>query len=325
MSDEILVIIPCLNEEHTIEALVQQLVQASASCPMRIVIVDGGSADKTAEIAKRLAAAHSNVTYLYNPKRIQSVAMNLAVAEYGKDNEFLVRLDAHAHYPDDYCAQLLAEAKATGAASIVVTMDTQGKTPFQRVVAATTNSKLGNGGSAHRLVVAEGKWVDHGHHALMRIDAYNKVGGYDETFTHNEDAELDTRLAKAGYKIWLTAKTNLVYFPRSSALGLSKQYFRYGRGRVRNIVKHRTTPKLRQLAPAAIAPAVLLALATPWCWVLGIPFFLWAALCIGYGIKLGLKANDNVIMLSGPAAMLMHFSWSLGFWSGVEHVIRGND
>ena len=33
----------------------------------------------------------------------------------------------------------------------------------------------------------------------MRIAAFRGVGGYDESFSHNEDAELDYRLRQAGY------------------------------------------------------------------------------------------------------------------------------
>jgi len=289
---------------------------------MRIVITDGGSSDHTVEIAQKLAAEHPAVTYLHNPKRIQAAAINLAVATYGNEAEFLIRLDAHADYPDNYCQALLEEAKTTQADSVAVTMDTQGKTPFQKAVAAAQNSKLGNGGSAHRSGISEGKWVDHGHHALMRIDVFNRVGGYDESFSHNEDAELDTRFIKAGYKIWLTAKTNLVYYPRSSPMALFKQYRQYGKGRVRNILKHHTKPKLRQMAPLAVFPAVLLAFLAPLGWFMAVPFLAWAILCLAYGAWLGHKSQNAAIAFSGPAAMMMHFAWSLGFWCGLVDYAR---
>ena len=64
------------------------------------------------------------------------------------------------------------------------------------------NSKLGNGGSKHR-EGGKGHWTDHGHHALMRISAFASVGGYDETFSHNEDAEYDERVVSAGGRIYL--------------------------------------------------------------------------------------------------------------------------
>ena len=314
MARDILVVIPCLNEEQNIEKLALQFLQSAQTCPMRIIIADGGSSDNTVAIAKKITAQHSAITYLNNPKRIQAAAVNLAVAHYGADAEFLIRLDAHADYPDYYCQTLLQEAQTMQADAVVVSMDSQGKTPFQKAVAAAQNSKLGNGGSPHRTGLSQGKWVDHGHHALMRVDAFNHIGGYDEHFPHNEDAELDTRLIKAGRKIWLTAQTNLVYYPRSSPTRLFMQYLQYGKGRVHTILKHHTLPSLRQLAPAAILPAALLA---PLCCWMAAPFFAWVIVCLAYGAWLGYKAHSSAIALSGPAAMIMHFAWSLGFWLGL--------
>ncbi|NBO18384.1 MAG: succinoglycan biosynthesis protein exoa, partial [Proteobacteria bacterium] len=168
----------------------------------------------------------------------------------------------------------------------------------------------------------QGKWVDHGHHALMRIDAYKSVGGYDESFSHNEDAELDTRLIKTGKRIWLTAKTSLIYYPRAAALPLFRQYRGYGSGRVRNLLKHKTKPKLRQMLPVAVFPAFVLALLSPVCFVFALPLLAWAGLCLAYGMHIARKAKDPVLALSGPAAMIMHFAWSLGFWQGAYKAVR---
>lgn len=312
----ILVIIPCLNEEAHLPSLVTHLIATNTQLPMHIVIADGGSTDSTVSIAKAMAEQHANVTYLHNPEKLQSAAVNLAVATYGDEAEFLVRIDAHADYPAGYVETLVLEAQSMKAASVVVAMDTQGKTPFQRAVAAAQNSRLGNGGSAHRNTGSEGKWVDHGHHALMRIDAFRKVEGYDESFSHNEDAELDTRLRKEGFAIWLTGKTSLVYYPRSTMLGLFKQYMNYGNGRLRTLLKHKSKPKLRQMLPVAVFPAFLLALFTPAKWIFAIPLTVWALLCFTYGVLLAKKADNPELVASGPAAMIMHFAWSLGFWRG---------
>lgn len=318
----ILVIIPCLNEKDHLAPLVTHLLATNTHLPLHIVIADGGSTDGTVAIAEGLAQTHPCVTYLHNPKRLQSAAINLAVARFGKDAEFLVRIDAHADYPASYIETLVLEAQTQQAASVVVAMDTQGKTPFQRAVACAQNSKLGNGGSAHRNAGGNGQWVDHGHHALMRIDAYQSVQGYDETFSHNEDAELDTRLRASGHTIWLTGKTSLVYYPRASAGSLFKQYMNYGKGRVKNLLKHRTRPKLRQMFPVIIAPTFALALLAPLCPVFVLPLFAYVALCIGYGILLARKAKNPELYTSGIAAIIMHLAWSIGFWRGLlTHVM----
>jgi len=320
---EILTVIPCLNEEQHLEKLVLSLVDANRDLPMRIVIADGRSTDRTPEIAQNLAKQHANVVYLNNPKRIQAAALNLAVANCGDGAEFLIRIDAHADYPSNYCRMLIEEAEKTKAASVVVAMNTVGTGWFQRAAAAAQNSKLGHGGSAHRNADGSGKWVDHGHHALMRIDAFREVGGYDESFSHNEDAELDTRLGRAGHKIWLTGETAITYYPRSSRGPLFRQYMQYGYGRARNIFKNKTLPKLRQLVPAAVLPAILLLLVSPFIRIAALPFWLWCAFCLGYGIKLAIDTKDTSIAAAGPVAMIMHSGWSFGFWKAVLDKLQG--
>jgi len=310
----ILAVIPCLNEQAHIRELTESLVANNRDLALTIVIADGGSTDKTVEIAQELATRHSNVVYLHNPKRIQSAAINLAVATHGTEHSHLIRLDAHAAYPAGFCRLLLQEQASTGAASVVVPMNTVGKEGFQKAVAAAQNSKLGNGGSAHRNVTGHGKWVEHGHHALMTIAAFNSVGGYDESFSHNEDAELDLRLAAAGHRIWLTGLTALDYYPRSSPTALFRQYMRFGQGRAKTILKHKIKPAPRQMAPAAVLPAFILWLLAPLWGILALPLLGWAGLCLAYGAWIAYKAKDPDLLLSGPAAMIMHAGWSVGFW-----------
>jgi succinoglycan biosynthesis protein ExoA len=309
----LIIIIPCLNEAAHIEGLLDHLRPAALRLGAIIVVADGGSTDGTVDIVQRIARDDANVIWLHNPKSIQSAAVNLAVSRFGDGVEYLIRIDAHGGYPEDYCDRLLEEARATGADSVVVSMETVGAGIVQRAAAAAQNSKLGTGGSRHRHAAA-GQWIDHGHHALMRIAAFTAVGGYDETFSHNEDAELDHRLRKAGYRIWLTAKTRMTYYPRSTFGGLYLQYLGYGRGRARNILKHRVVPKLRQLAPLVIAPLAVLSLLSFAHWSAALPFLAWAALCLAYGAALAARERDPKLLLAGPSAMVMHFAWSLGFW-----------
>jgi succinoglycan biosynthesis protein ExoA len=156
--------------------------------------------------------------------------------------------------------------------------------------------------------------VDHGHHALMSIGAFNDVGGYDESFSHNEDAELDHRLRAAGYRIWLSGKAAMTYFPRNSLVGLFRQYLGYGKGRARNLLKHRAVPKLRQMIPLLVAPVVLLAAFSLVHWTAALPLLAWAAICLGYGVVIAVREKEPGLALAGLSAMVMHFAWSLGFW-----------
>ncbi|KQV83883.1 glycosyltransferase family 2 protein [Rhizobium sp. Root1220] len=308
-----LIIIPCLNEEKHIETLLAKLSLELDDMNARIVVADGGSQDATRAIVARISAEDPRIVLLDNPRRIQSAAVNLAVETFGRDCDYLIRIDAHGDYPADYCRRLVQEAVLTQADSVVVAMETVGFGPFQKATAFAQNSKLGNGGSKHR-EGAKGHWANHGHHALMRIAAFESVGGYDETFSHNEDAELDYRLKKAGFGIWMTDKTRMIYYPRSSVSTLFRQYLGYGRGRAKNILKHGSMPSIRQLLPLLVVPVFIGAFLAVLNWAAVIPFSLWAVACVGYGFWMAIGQKNPYGPLAALSAMVMHFAWSAGFW-----------
>jgi succinoglycan biosynthesis protein ExoA len=314
-----LIVIPTLNEARHIAGLLEGLLPEAEALDARIIVADGGSDDGTLDIVDEFARRSRRVELLPNPKRIQSAAINLAVERNGAGVDYVIRVDAHGAYPPDYCRVLVREAQERGVDSVVVPMRTVGTSLFQRAVATAQNSVVGTGGSEHR-TGRSGRFVAHGHHALMSIPAYVAVGGYDETFRHNEDAELDYRLTQAGYRIWLTDATTMTYFPRASVTGLSKQYFGYGRGRARNLLKHRMRPRLRQMLPLAIVPAAAMAPLAMVHWTALAPLGLWVAACLGLGGLSALRMSDRYELppqgapLVGISAMIMQLAWSTGFW-----------
>jgi succinoglycan biosynthesis protein ExoA len=318
----VLVIIPCLNEARHIESVVKKILAEQVRVNLKLVVADGGSTDETKAIVSRIMATSDRVSMMENPKRIQAAAINGAVSSCGMDAGFLIRIDAHASYPARYCESLLKTQARTRADSVVVSMRTQGNTCFQRAAAAAQNSILGNGGSSHRNESA-GEWVEHGHHALMTIEAFNAVGGYDETFPQNEDAELDARFVKHGFHIFLTGDTYVTYFPRASAIGLFRQYFNFGRGRARNFMKHRKGTKPRHLVLTVVAPAICLAALAPFAPICAVPAAAWAAVCLGYGLLLGVRSNDLCAAGSGVAAIAMQAGWSFGFFAGLLTALQG--
>jgi len=314
--DDALVVIPCLNEEKHIAGIVQSILQDEVAEKLLVVVADGGSSDSTCEIVSQMSRAMPQIRLIDNPQRLQSAGINLAAKLFGAGRRWLIRMDAHAVYPPNYVASLIAEAKRTEASSVVVAMDSQGEHCFQRATAIAQNALLGTGGSPHRMNGKEG-FVDHGHHALFDMRTFVALKGYDETQSHNEDAEYDLRLVQAGGRIWLTRATGLVYFPRAHVASLFSQYRRYGCGRATTILRHHARPKLRQLLPAAVAPSIVMALLTPWLPLAAAPTLLWLGICLLYGIFLGLRTRNRCAFASGLAAIVMHFAWSVGFWIAV--------
>jgi len=312
--ETILVAVPTLNEEAHIETCLRSLIGGDAEMARtRIVVADGGSTDRTRAIVEGLQTEFPNVTLIDNPARLQAAAINHAVIQCaGPDHRILVRCDAHSIYPPGYVLGVARTLEAQDAASVTVPMDAEGEGCFQHALALITDTRLGSGGSAHRGGVRSG-WVDHGHHAGFDLGWYRRIGGYDESFSHNEDAEYDRRLTQAGGRIWLEADLRISIAPRATPMGLARQYWRYGRGRARTVLKHRMRPRLRQMIPvghvAALVVSAALILLHPIGWlypaaygVLALGASLWAMGQIGL---CGLWA--------GSALAIMHTAWGAGF------------
>jgi succinoglycan biosynthesis protein ExoA len=279
-----------------------------------MIVADGGSSDGTQAIVARLRTEFPNLRLIANPKRLQSAAVNLAAQQAGEGRTILVRCDAHAVYPAGYVMQVADALAQRGVASLVVPMDAAGTSCFQRANAWIVDTPLGSGGSAHRGGRTSG-YVDHGHHAGFNRQVFLSLGGYDETFTHNEDAEYDTRLRASGGKIFMDAGIRLTYLPRDTVGGLARQYFNYGKGRARTLMKHGEKPRLRQLIPpTTLIACVLGLLIAPFSlWGLVLPGGYLAALAGASGL-VAVKRRSLCGLLAGPASATMHMSWSLGLF-----------
>jgi len=316
----VLVVVPTLNEAHGIETVLRQLLSDSSDGPalnMKVVVVDGGSRDDTCRIVEQLALAHPNLELVHNRARIQSAAINLAVRRFGRDADVLVRCDAHASYPPHFVRRLVDRLLATGADSVVVPMDSLGDAGLQRAVAWLSNSPIGTGGSAHRAGRKSG-FVDHGHHAAFRLDFFRKVGGYDETFTHNEDAELDCRQRALGARIFLDSEIRIEYRPRATLLALWRQYFKYGTGRSRTARRHPGSLRMRQMAVPAHVLLSLLALAiSPWSLALLAWPALYLSVLLAFSVRLALQHRSLIALFALPAAVTMHTAWAFGFFAGL--------
>ena len=311
----ILAVIPTLNEERHIETCIRSLMAGDERLrKIPMVIADGGSTDATLSIVQRLTSEFPNLQVIHNPMRLQSAGINRAAEQAsGPDTRYLVRCDAHSIYPEGFILSVAETLHSTGAASVVVPMDAVGETCFERANAWIVDTPLGSGGAVHR-GGTKSSYVDHGHHAGFDLAMYRQVGGYDETFSHNEDAEYDERLTQAGGKIYFDADIRIRYIPRGSVRRLARQYFNYGKGRARNVRKHGQRLKIRQALPVfaliasisgfILSPVFLPALILP-AGYLGVLALASAAVAITKRSTCGL--------LAGLVTGTMHMSWATGF------------
>lgn len=323
------VVMPCLNEEAYIEACIRSVfAQDYPHDRIEILVADGMSMDRTREILDRLREEDPRIVVIDNPDRIQAAGLNAAIRE--SRGEVIVRMDVHAEYATDYVRRCVEVLDESGADNVGGAQRPKAKTLFQKALCAALESPLGVGGSKYRSPDNEG-FVDTIFLGAFRRRILEKVGLYDSKAVTNEDAELNQRILEQGGKLFLSKSIVVHYFPRESFRALSKQYFKYGKGRARTFLKHRRLPRtggaglfaaVRPAIPfAGVATAGLLALTS----IPGLAAYL-ASYALATGaeaVRVGRKAGVAAVPVVWAIFPTLHASHGVGFAAGlVRYALR---
>jgi succinoglycan biosynthesis protein ExoA len=122
-------------------------------------------------------------------------------------------------------------------------------------------------------------------------------------------------VSDAGGRIWLDADIRIGYVPRGAPGALWRQYWNYGRGRARMLVKHKARPAARQMIPVVnLALLAASALAAPFQPVGALVWPLaYASLLAGASLFVAVRERTFCGLAAGPALAIMHVAWAIGF------------
>lgn len=242
------VIVPVYNEEKYIEKCLKSLlVQDYPEERYEIIAVDGGSQDRSIEIAKKLAKS-GRIRICENPAKIAASAINIGIKN--SKGDIITRVDAHSYVEKDYLSSIAEVFDKTGEKVVGGPVDMIIDTPFRKASARVLNSRLGVGSVPYRTMRKSG-YVDSIQTGSYKREVLERVGFFDESLPPGEDFDLNTRVRKAGFKILLDPTIKFHYFPRDSLSGLLKQYFHYGRVKPIVLFKNPEAFKLKYIIPSA--------------------------------------------------------------------------
>lgn len=307
---------PCLNEEVYIEACIRS-VQAQDYPPdrMEILVADGGSTDRTLAILAHLAEQDPRIVVIHNPAKIQAAGLNELIRR--SKGDVIVRMDVHCEYAKDYVSQAIFALERTGADNVGGAQRAKGLSLFQRALCVALDSKLGVGGAAYRNPENEG-FVDTVFLGAFRRKVFETAGLYDPKAITNEDAELNQRILASGGKVYLSKEMVVSYFPRDSFAKLAQQYFKYGRGRARTLLKLGKLVTLRPVLPflMVVGGAALLA-TSPFQPVTPFVFGAYALATGAEAVRVGRKAGLAAVPVVWGIFPTMHISHGIGFAVGL--------
>jgi glycosyltransferase involved in cell wall biosynthesis len=208
-------IIPTLNEEKTLAKLLDCLVRYSEE--KEIIVSDGKSTDKTIEIAKR----YTDNIVVHDKTTRQTIGEARNAGAKIARGEYLVFLDADTYIesPDAFFSHLLQtfsdRPKVVGITTLIRVLKEM-ETWGDRIVFAglgywnyILNNIIGSAGAA-------------GEFQMIRREAFEKVGGFDEKIVASEDYELFRRLHRVG-KTYFESKLTVYHTGRRAhAVGWPK-------------------------------------------------------------------------------------------------------
>lgn len=315
---------PCFNEERYIEACIASVqAQDYPQDRIEILVADGRSTDRTRDVLAGLAAADSRIRVIDNPDRLQAAGMNRIIAEASGD--LIVRMDVHCEYAPSYVRACVEVMQRTGADNVGGAQRARARTRFQKALCAALDSPLGVGGAAYRSPDKEG-YVDTVFLGAFRRAVFEQVGAYDPLAITNEDAELNQRLLASGGRIYLSRDIEVYYYPRDSFRALARQYFKYGQGRARTLLKHRKLPTVRPLMPFMLVVGGGILLVTPPVQPLApAAFAAYAALCGLEAVRVGRSAGWSAVPIVWAIFPTLHVAHGLGFARGLLRYLRQPD
>jgi GT2 family glycosyltransferase len=311
------IVIPCLNEENYITALLDSLAaQDYGPDGIEVLVADGGSTDRTRQLVADYASPFARLELVDNPRRITVAGLNEGMDASRGDCWIII--GAHSKVRADFVRESVEALRRTGAACVGGPIETIGEGAVGMAIAAAMSSPFGVGDAKFRYAESEGE-VDTVPFGCYHRKVWEVVGRFDETVDGADEDSYNSRLIEAGGRIWLTPAIRSSYYPRRSLTALGRQYWEYG------AAKGTLFGRGRPLQPRHFAPSAMVA-GGPTLWLLGrfskrarVLLKILGAAYIGGGLVMASRAASKIganPLLTFAAMATMHATYGAGFAVG---------
>ena len=208
--DSVSVIIPCYNyAQYLPRAIESALEQARASLEVEVIVVDDGSTDATASVAKEYG---TRIRYIYQENKGLSGARNTGIREAKKD--FVLFLDADDLLAKNNLEKQLLNFKRNPSLDISVCLSVLTDDPFARPLQGSLFPLKAKHLDLHLC----NSNIAPVHSFLVRRHVLERCGFFDETLPACEDQDYWRRCAVAGCTFAATTETSTYYLQHEDSL-----------------------------------------------------------------------------------------------------------
>lgn len=228
------------NEESSIREFLDSILSQSR-LPDEVVIVDGGSTDRTVEIINSVINSYIGkcgpIKLIVKKGANRAEGRNIAI----KNTEYniIASTDAGCRLDKDWLENLIKPFEDDASVDVVSGWyEADERTEFEKCVAELTYPKL-------KMVLKNpDKFLPSSRSVAFKKKCWEKVGGYPEQLYDNEDTVFDLNLKKTGCKFTFAPHAVVYWRVRSNSKDVFKQYYLYAKGDgragifVRKYLKH---------------------------------------------------------------------------------------
>jgi glycosyltransferase involved in cell wall biosynthesis len=313
------VILAVRNEETNIQRILEQIFnQDYPPHRVEVIVVDGQSEDRTADIALSFSNPNRALTVIRLLERGRSQGLNRGIRA-AKGN-VIVRLDARTAIESDYISRCIETLQRTGADNVGGVQRPISSSRRQEAVGLAQSHPFGVGNAQFRLGKRSG-FVDSVYLGCFKREIFDKVAFFDEeAAVISEDSDINQRIRKAGGKVYLNKDIAAYYYPRERFVDFWNLYYRYGGARAGNFLKHKALTSWRQTIPPLFLLTVVISAALPivdyrFAYLLLAILAAYLATSVSVATVIGFTHRKFYLMpLLVCAFACMHFGWALGFW-----------
>ena len=233
---EVTVLVPAYNEETVIDRCLESLI-ASDYPHMRIVVIDDGSSDHTAEVVARHWGGDARITLLHEENHGKWHAENFALGRV--DTPIFIGVDADTVVRPDAISWLVQQFRDPTVGAVAGFVEVGNRTSFLtrcQALEYIVSQAVGR----RAFEVFNGILVVPGALGGWRTEAVRKAGLYSSS-TITEDADLTVAVHRAGYKVRFEDRARAFTEVPVTVGALVRQRIRWALGMLQTSWKHRHT------------------------------------------------------------------------------------
>lgn len=212
------VIIPTLNEEKYLPNLLSSLA-AQTDKNFEVVVVDGSSKDKTVAAAKSFAKKLPKLTVIVS--KVAGIPLQRNLGAQATHGEWLIFIDADSVVSYNFIERVEAYLRKEKFALFTTWTKPDSDDPRDANIASLSNLTLGISLTMHRPLAS-------GPLTAVTRRAFDRVGGYNESHSFNEDVDFCLRVQKAHFPVGIIPETlytwSLRRFRHQGTLKVFQQY-----------------------------------------------------------------------------------------------------